>query len=356
MAYGTLSSADTLRSSQQTIAQYGEDRAFADVEVDRQANNLITRDLLSSFVEITTDRQRRYGAGGGMVMDEVTEFDRADAQKTPNGSTIGIPLRLFQISVQWTRKFMQNTTVDQLQAQFTDARRAYLMRMQREIKRAIFTGTNATFIDRLVDSVSLPLKAFLNADGSQVPVGPNGETFNGSTHTHYLYTASTSVANADVVALILTVTEHYAQGKVRLEIAAAQEAAVRALSGFIPITPVQFVQPTSVVATYGEYDRMNINNRMIGYYGTNYAEVWVKPWVIPGYLFAYVEGAPVPLVMRERDQGSSGLQIAAEDENYPLRAQTLEAEFGASVWNRTNGAVLYIDTGAAGAYVSPTIN
>jgi hypothetical protein len=46
------------------------------------------------------------------------------------------------------------------------------------------------------------------------------------------------------------------------------------------------------------------------------------------------------------------LQIGAEDEAYPLRAQTLEAEFGVGVWTRTNGAVLYV---GGTSYVIPTI-
>ncbi len=357
MAFGTLSSADTLATSQQSIAAYGEDKAWENISQDLAAHNMIVRDLVSDFVEISTDRQRRYGGGGGMSMDEVDEFGRGDSQKTAAGTTVGFPLRLFDISVGWTRKFMQNTTMDQMNAQFADARRAHAKRIQREVKRAIFGATNTTFTDRLVDSVSLALKAFVNADSASIPVGPNGETFTASTHTHYIYTAGASLAAADVTALIATVTEHYAIGKVVVEINAAQEAGMRALTGFVPIQPGYIIPATSSIsATGGNYDQMNLNNRMIGYFGTNYAEVWVKPWTVAGYLFAFVKGAPKPLVMRERSMGSSGLSIAAEDESYPLRAQTLDAEFGVSVWNRTNGAVLYIDTGSAAAYVAPTIS
>jgi hypothetical protein len=58
--------------------------------------------------------------------------------------------------------------------------------------------------------------------------------------------------------------------------------------------------------------------------------------------------------MRTRPNGGN-LELAFEDERYPLRARGWEREFGVAVWQRTNGAVLYIDTGAAGAYVAPTI-
>jgi hypothetical protein len=48
------------------------------------------------------------------------------------------------------------------------------------------------------------------------------------------------------------------------------------------------------------------------------------------------------------------MEIAAEFDSYPLRARALEREIGVGVWNRTNGAVLYIDTGNADAYVAPS--
>jgi hypothetical protein len=47
--------------------------------------------------------------------------------------------------------------------------------------------------------------------------------------------------------------------------------------------------------------------------------------------------------------------VAADDEAHPLRARSLEREFGVGTWNRTNGAALFIDAGAGGVYVAPTI-
>lgn len=355
MAYGIHSSADTLATSQQSVAAYGEDNAWEGVRAEMMAHNAIMRDLLNPFVEITTDRQRRYGGGGSMAMDEVDEFGRGDLQKTPAGVTVGFPLRLFDLSIGWTRKFLQNTTVDQLMAQVNDARKAHEKRVQREIKRAIYTPTNATFVDRLVDSVSLALKAFVNADSAAIPVGPNGETFTAASHTHYIYTASTAVAAADVTALVATVAEHYNTGQVVVVINSAQEAAVRALTGFVPITPTFVTPANTAAAIVAPYNRTDLNNRLIGYWGANYAEVWVKPWAVAGYLFAYMQGQPKPLALRERRAGGMDLTLAVQDESYPLRAETFESEFGVSVWNRTNGAVSYIDTGGAAAYVAPTI-
>jgi hypothetical protein len=112
---------------------------------------------------------------------------------------------------------------------------------------------------------------------------------------------------------------------------------------------------TSAAAIVQQYDTTSLGDRLIGYFGGNYAEVHVKPWVPAGYLHAWIRGGPTPLVMRTRRAGSGNLELVYEDESHPLRARGWEREFGISVWNRTNGAILYIDTGAAGAYVVPTI-
>lgn len=350
MAYGTNSTLDTLRASQQSIAQYGEDNAFEAIETARQAHNRNLQEMVSNLVETTTDRQRRYGGADDMNMDEVDEFGRGDAQKITAGVTVGFPLRLFDLTVQWTRKFMQNATMGELAAQFDSATTAHIKRMQREIKRAFFTATNSTFTDRLVDSVSLSVKALVNADSAAIPNGPNGESFDGATHTHYLARVGT-LAATDITGAIETVIEHHNTGQAMLYINRAQESAIRGFtSNFTPYVDTRIIPGSGTTVANGPLTQTNLYNRAIGIFDG--AEVWVKPWIPASYMLVFVAGAPKPLVLRERTPGSSGLQIAAEDEAYPLRARTLEAEFGVGVWTRTNGAVLY--TGGT-SYVTPTI-
>lgn len=352
MAFGTLNTLDTLAASQQSIAQYGEDRAFEAIDTALTAHNEIMRSMLSDFVEFTTDRQRRYGGADNMTMDEVDEFGRGDAQKISAGVTVGFPLRLFDVTVQWTRKYFQNHTAAELAAQFNAALTAHRRRVQREIKRAIFTATNnASYVDRLVDNVTLSLKALVNADSAAIPVGPNGETFNGASHTHYLARAGGSLVASDVTALLETVREHFATGEQKLYINRAQESAIRGFtSNFTAYLDARIIGQTDENQARGTLSPQNLYNRPIGIFDG--AEVWVKPWVPASYLFTWIMGAPQPVVIRERAAGTSNLVLAAEDEAYPLRARTLEAEFGSGIWTRTNGAVLY--TGDT-TYASPTI-
>src|SRR5690606_11592257 len=100
-------------------------------------------------------------------------------------------------------------------------------------KRAIYTPTNSTFFDELTaPQAELAVKAFLNADSSGIPEGPNGESFDASTHTHY--SAEAALTAAGLKASIATVIEHGHGGQLVTAIAASNEATVRALSGFVP--------------------------------------------------------------------------------------------------------------------------
>jgi hypothetical protein len=227
--------------------------------------------------------------------------------------------------------------------------------MMYEIKRAIFTPTNYTFNDVLVDNVQLAVKALANADGASIPLGPNGETFNGGTHTHYLYTAAASLAAADVSGLVSTVREHTNTGTIQVWINAAQETAMRGLTGFVGhIFAWQRPGGGATTATTDQSLQVsNPNDRSIGYFGE--AEVFVKPWIPAGYLAAVnVGAAEAPLLMRTRD-GQGDLALVYEDDNHPLRARAYEREFGMAVWNRVGVAALFVDAGSGGSYVSPSL-
>lgn len=351
MAFGTLNTLDTLAASQQSIAAYGEDNAFAAIQAALDAHNNIMNSVLGNFVETTTDRQRRYGGPDNMSMDEVDEFGRGDAQKIAPGVTLGFPLRLFDVTVQWTRKYFQNKTGAELAAQFTAVMDAHRKRVVREIKKAVFVPTNNTaYVDRLIDNVTLGLRALANADSQAIPLGPNGEVFNAATHTHYIARVA-ALAASDISAVLTLVREHYATGNQFLYINQAQEAAVRGFTtNFSPYVDSRIVPASTVQVAAGGLPPFNIYNRPIGIFDG--AEVWVKPWVPAGYMVAWIDTIK-PLVMRTRSAGSGDLAIAAEDEAYPLRARTLEAEFGIGVWQRVGMAVL--DVTDVTTYVAPTI-
>jgi hypothetical protein len=265
----------------------------------------------------------------------------------------GFPLEAYGRSVGWTRKYFQNARVDEFMGQIMAIRDADIQRVILEVKRALFVPTNYTFDDYLVDHLSqipLNVRALLNADGLGIPAGPNGETFDGTTHTHYLATASLVAAN--LTAALETVLEHYNTGEAVIYLNRAQETAVTGLAGFTLLQQVNLVGATTATQVMGNtrLNQVRLYNRQIGYYGG--AEVWVKPWIPANYILVFIRNQPKPLAIRSRNPQSNNLVLVADDEKYPLRARTWEREFGVGVWNRMAAAVLQTNSGT---YAAPTL-
>jgi hypothetical protein len=352
MPYGTLSVADLLKTVRvgASVWEVGEDRTFAAISAYLAAHNDILNNQLMGFVETTTDRIIGNGGNSLMVMQELDEFGRADAQKVTAGATMGFPLRLYGIATQWTRKWMENHTLEEMVAQVEAAAVADNLNIQKEIKRALFFAGNVTFIDHLVDRMSIPVKRLVNADSMEMPIGPNGETFTASSHTHYIARVGT-LAATDISAVITHVAEHYNSGSIKLFINQAQEAAIRGFTAnFTPYIDARIIVGSATTVANGALDQSNIYNRAIGVF--DQAEVWVKPWVPANYMLAWVMGQQPVLAWRERRPGSSAFGLDYEDEQYPLRARQLGREFGLGVRNRVGAAVLYI---GATTYANPTL-
>ncbi len=346
---GTHDISSLLAANIQSVAAFGEDRISEILSADLAAHNAITTEMINEMATPSTDRQRVYGTSADGEMVEVDEYGAAPTQKAKTGFTVGFPLRLFQFNLGWTRKWMQNHTPADMAIATQGAERAHQRAIAREIKRAIFGSANFTWTDHLVDNVSLSVKRLVNADSAGIPSGPNGEAFDGATHTHY--DAINGLTAAALLASINDVVEHGFGGAVRVYINKADETAVRALTGFVAYPDPRIVYRNA--DTPGQtLDVSRMDNRAIGIFGA--AEVWVKSWALAGYTFAFDAASPQkPLVLRTRTPGGFNLSIAAEQDAYPLHAQFLEDEYGFGVWNRTNGAVLYF---GGASYVDPVIN
>lgn len=353
MPYGTLSVPDLLATARAgaSIMEVGEDKTWDTISAYLDAHNALLTQQLLGFVESTTERIAGIGGVDTMVMDELDEFGRSDAQKVTAGAILGFPLRMYGVAIQWTRKWMENHTPAEMVAQIDAAATADILNMQRQIKRALFSPINYTSIDKLVDRLAIPVKALLNADSLPIPVGPNAEQFNAATHTHYLARAGGSLAATDISALLATVAEHYNSGSLILDINQSQEAAIRAMTAnFTAYVDARIIPAQNAQVGRASLDQSNIYNRAIGVF--DQAEVWVKPWVPAGYLFAWMQSQQAPLAMRVRRAGAGQFGLDYENEQYPLRAKQMGREFGIGVRNRVNGAVLY----AGGTtYTAPTL-
>jgi hypothetical protein len=352
---GGLTIADLLTNRFQSAAAFGLSTIAEVIANDLQAHNRNTAEIMSAWAATSADRQRIYGGSDVGEMQPANEYSRPDTQRVGQGITVGFPLRLYQYGIGWTTRWFQRKTVAEVAEQYDNSKKAHLITLRKELQKAIFGATNYTFFDDLVSpQINLAVKRLVNADSSVIPDGPNGETFNPATHTHYL--ASATLTAAAFQSLIDTVVEHgHAQG-LMVAVAAANAAAVEALTGFTKPTPITLVQglPTTTAATVQRVDLNQpraFSNRFLGMFGA--AEVWVKPWAIANYAVCWAQADPnKPLVLRTPAGAGPDLMVAAELEAYPMHAQYMETEFGVGAWTRTNGAVLQFSNAT---YQVPTI-
>ena len=333
----------------QSIVAFGTDRLAADLQADLDVYNARTQELISSFCEISTDRRRRYGSAVDGEMVEVNEYGRAPTQRARTGDSVEFPLRRYDFALGWTRDYTQLNTPADMAASQIAAQKAHQRQIQRTIKQALFLPANYTTRDWLIDEVELGVKRLLNADGAAIPSGPHGELFNGATHTHY--NAVDGLTKAAATALVKDVVEHGHGGNVKIAINSGDEEAWRALEGF-----KEYADPRLVYRegnTPGmTLDITTLDNRAIGIFSS--AEVMTRSWVPAGYAFAWDANSEKPVLFRQRDSTTlQGLRILATLETFPLYAEYMRAEFGAGVWNRTNGAVLYF---GGATYTAPALN
>lgn len=356
MPAGTRTLADLRSERFQSVAAFGLDTIQQILTADLAVYNQLTVQAVAELADTTTDRQRIYGSSAVVaLLEEGDDFDPGVARKPPSvGSTCGFPLRRYPVDLGWTETFFQSATPADLAEGVIAIQQSYTRTLLRDLKRALFGGANTTFYDRFVSPrINLSVKALVNADSAEIPNGPNGETFNGATHTHYDYLDAAAPTQAALLSLLSDVMEHGHVEGMRIYINIAAEETVRGFARFVPYPDPRIVY--RVTDTPGQMLDINNNggNRAIGLLGA--AEVWVKPWVPAGYVFCFAsQDSRKPLVYRLHPAPAlQGMRIASRMMDFPLYADQMENYFGLGVWNRTNGAVLYYASGAA-AYVAPT--
>jgi hypothetical protein len=348
---GTFAVADLLAAKNTIIGtgQYSP-QAIADALArDNENYNIIVQGQLADLVETSEDIMRPVPSSIGGDMMEVDEFSRGPTQKDTPGYFVGFPLRKFQFAVGWTAQWERNATVADAATKNLAAQAADLRNTRYQIQKAIFTPTNYTFNDINVNgTVQLPVKAFINADSTGIQNGPNGEVFDGTTHTHY--DGAASLTAAAVTAAITDVAEHRAGTDIRIVINQADAASYQALTGFIPLqVPYVTINTAANQVANPRLDIGRTDNRQIGWFGA--AQVWTKPWGIQNYQVTYDAAAPFKPLVRRTEKNSRGLFIAAEIDTHPLRAQYIENFYGFGAWNRVALHVLKFNNASYSAPV-----
>lgn len=356
MATGVYTVADLTSITTQTAVDFGLPEIAQTLQRELTAYNAVTDEMVMELAEPSTDRERIYGASADGEMLEADEYDRGVTVKAGAGSNVGIPLRKFVKDIGWTYDYMLQNTPQQVANAYLAVRSMHTRAIRRDMQRAIFGSANYTITDRFqAPQINLAVKRFVNADSASIPNGPNGETFNAASHTHYDYLDGAAPTAAFLTALIEDVVEHGHGSRVLININRAAESAVRLLTGFSKYEDPRLILGTQANQPGTRLDITRLDNRAIGLFGA--AEVWVRSWVPAGYVFVFDAGSPLkPLIYRQHPVASiRGLRIAATLSDYPLQAEVMDSYFGFGVFERTNGAVGYY-AGSASAYVDPSFS
>lgn len=346
---GTYGVSDLLAAKNLSVVKFGISTVVDVLTADNANFSDQMTKALGDFAQTSSDRQRIVGSSVGGNMMEVDEFGQGPTQRDIPSYFLGFPLRKFQFPIGWTVQWEKNATPADFAIKNMAAQGADWRRTRYELQKAIFTPTNATYKDHLVDNAPLPVKAFVNADSQPIANGPNGETFNGATHTHY--TGSATLTAASITALIQNIVEHRNGAVVRININVADVAAFSALTGFQAL-----VVPYVTIGTYANQvgaprlEILKVDDRQIGFFGA--AEVWTKPWAVANYAVAVDVAATQKPLVRRVEENDRGLYIAAEIDIHPLRAQYTEHFFGFGAWNRLAVAVLQFNNAS---YSLPTL-
>ena len=348
---GTYLIGDLLTNQQTTVADLNEADLAAALQRELDAHNALMDDFVTGLADPTTERIQMVGAGETTEFMEADELARVPTQKPAVGANLGFPMLKYDYATGWTQSYFEMATVSDFARKAIEAQKSDRDNVLRQAKRALYLSANYSITDEYqAPAVSLAVKRLANADSFAIPQSPNGQSFTASSHQHY--TAEATLSAAGLLAAVTNVAEHFNGAQLEIDINSADEATVRALSGFKEFVESRIQLGTGQVAT-PRLDVTNIGNRAIGIF--NGAMVWVKPWAIANYALVRVtDGAQKPLAYRQPvEPRRRGLRLMANLATHPLHADYFSRMFGFGVQNRVAAAVHYF---ANGTFADPTIS
>jgi hypothetical protein len=351
--FGKLGLADTDRVFQATVGQ----RVIYEVAMEYISKvNAAIDAAVSVFAEETTSEfKRRYKlAGGGRLSKRGTDGTYG-AGKVYGYWDVAFPLEDFGREIAGDDVSMAYMSVRELENHINTVVAQNVNTVRWEILHALFDNVQGTFVDPLHGSLSIePL-----ANGDTVVYPPVIGSESEATEDHYLESSYAATAISDSNNPYVTMRDDLVHhNEISGEgynivsfINAAEEPETEDLTDFDPVTDMYTRPGANTAEVFGL--PAGLPGAVIG--RTN--GVWVVrwDWIPASYMLSIDLDQPKPLIRRVDPADTrlgEGLQLVAENEEFPFKVSTWRHRFGFGGGNRLNGVVMELGTG--GTYTIPT--
>lgn len=319
--------------------------------------------LWGGLVSFTDQPEVEYRAGGAGYMERHTEWGRPDPQRAALEGHM-LPLIAWDRGLGWTWDYLRRARMAQVQADIAmavqDIRARYRVSL---LTRLLQRGDDSGAANGLGAAGYSP--GFATAAASTnvdfVPPTYGGVTFT-SAHEHYVTIAGGAFTTAVFTDVRAELREHGHLPPYDMIVGISDEAAIRALTGFIPVGQQLVNYGTGVsLASFGAEDDEINGSYYIGMIDD--VRVRVVPGVPQYYGFAWksygVNNPRNPLRVRvakglNRPQFIAMTDPRAGNATTPLQYMMVFGEFGVGVGDRTNGTPRYVNHAATWTDGVPT--
>lgn len=351
--FGSLGVNDTDRVFNATVGQRAIYEAAANWIAARNAELDMAMALL---VERTTsDHQLRYKLPGGGYLQRRGNQGRPGAVKAYGQWDVAFPLEDFGAQIVGNDVDRAYMTVAELDRHIQTVTIQNVNTVRYEMLKRLFNNVAATFADPLWGNLTVqPL-----ANGDTVTYPPVLGSDTEATDDHYLQSGYAASAIDDshnpYETIVAELEEHFGTpaggDDIAVFINPAETPETKALTDFVSVADagIQYGQDADLAIM-----RPGMPGKLLGRIE---GLCWVVEWrhVPANYQLGVHLGAEAPLVRRidPADTGlGDGLQLVAEDEEYPFQSSFWRHRFGLGVGNRLNGVVM--ELGTDGSYGVPT--
>lgn len=307
---------------------------------------IATDPVWSSLVSYDSEPTVEYRQGASNGFEQATEYGLPDVKRADTTGHM-IPLNPFDRRLGWTFRYLRNARMSQLQAGVADAIvDARALFRQQVIRRLLKRGDDSIGSSGLSPGFAT---AAASTGVDYLPPAYGGTTFT-TDHEHYVGIAGGAFTAAVFTDAASELEEHGHVPPFDFLIGPSDEAAVRALTGFVAAADpmIRYSSTTSVASMDAYYgvDGKKFIGTLSGF------NVWVIRGMPQYYGVGYKSYGPNsarnPLRVRVRD-GETAIRFeaipdpAGGNANYPLQNILLMTEFGVGVGERTGATARYVN-------------